>query len=147
MSKGIYIGSCIDSHKFKLTIVPFLCNSSSYNSTYSSETDSFTSITYLGYPIKLYNIKTGDLVKIKANETSTDRADDIQLMSKRQRVEKIYKARILNTLPTQNRIALSKVQSYKYPDWMELDDEKTFPIKRDAEIYKEGRRLTIEDVN
>lgn len=111
------------------------------------KTDSFTSITYLGYPIKLYNIKTGDLVKIKANETSTDRADDIQLMSKRQRVEKIYKARILNTLPTQNRIALSKVQSYKYPDWMELDDEKTFPIKRDAEIYKEGRRLTIEDLD
>jgi len=111
------------------------------------KTDSYTSITYLGYPIKLYNIKTGDLVKIKANETSTDRADDIQLMSKRQRVEKIYKARILNTLPTQNRIALSKVQSYKYPDWMELDDEKTFPIKRDAEIYKEGRRLTIEDLD
>lgn len=111
------------------------------------KTDSFTSITYLGYPIKLYNIKTGDLVKIKTAETATDRADEIQLMTKRQRVEKIYKARILNTLPTQNRIALSQVQSYKYPDWAKLDDEKTFPIKRDAEIYKEGRRLTLEDLD
>jgi len=109
--------------------------------------DSFTSITYLGYPIKLYNIKTGDLVKIKASETSIGIADEIQLMSKRQRVEKIYKARILNTLPTQNRIALSQVQSYKYPDWMELEDEKIFPIKRDAEIYKEGRKLSLEDLD
>ncbi|SHI52860.1 S-layer homology domain-containing protein [Lutispora thermophila] len=111
------------------------------------KTDSFTSITYLGYPIKLYNIKTGDMVKIKIDGTSPDRADEIQLMTKRQRVEKIYKARILNTLPTQNRVALSDVQSYKYPDWSKLDDERTFPVKRDAEIYKDGRKLTLEDLD
>ncbi|MDD2491952.1 MAG: S-layer homology domain-containing protein [Bacteroidales bacterium] len=110
-------------------------------------TDSLTPITYLGYPIKLYNIKVGDLVKIKANDRDKQRADSIDLMTKRQRVEKVYKAKILNTLPTQYRLALSGVQTYKYPDWAKLEDEKTFPVKRDAEIYKDGRKLKLEDLD
>jgi len=111
------------------------------------KTDNYTSITYLGYPIKLYNIKTGDLVKIRTNENNLDTAENIQLVTKRHRVERVYKARILNTLPTQSRLALSQVQTYRYPDWEELDDEKIFPVKRDAEIYKDGRRLTLSDLD
>lgn len=110
-------------------------------------TDNYTSITYLGYPIKLYNIKTGDLVKIKTNENNLDTAESIQLVTKRHRVEKVYKARILNTLPTQYRLALSQVQTYRYPGWEQLDDEKIFPVKRDAEIYKDGRKLTLADLD
>lgn len=111
------------------------------------KTENYTSITYLGYPIKLYNIKTGDLVKIRTNENNLDTAERIELVTKRHRVEKVYKARILNTLPTQNRLALSNVQTYRYPGWEKLDDEKIFPVKRDAEIYKDGRKLTLADLD
>lgn len=113
----------------------------------SFKTDSITSITYLGYPIKLYNVKVGDLVKIKTSDNNKDRADSIELMTKRQRVEKVYKAKILNTLPGQYKLALSQIQTYKYPGWSKLDDEKTFPVKRDAEIYKDGRKLKLEDLD
>ena len=109
------------------------------------KTDILTSLTYLGYPIKLHNIKVGDLVKINADRTQ--RAESIELMTKRQRVEKIYKAKILNILPTEYRLALSDVQTYKYPDWEKINSEKTFPIKRDTEIYKDGRELKLEDLD
>lgn len=111
------------------------------------KTDGFTSLTYLGYPIKLYNIKVGDLVKIKSNENDKNRADSIELMTKRQRVEKVYKANILNTLPTERSLALSNIHTYSYPDWVKINNESTFPIKGDVDIYKDGRKLKLEDLD
>ncbi len=108
------------------------------------KTDTYTSMTYLGYPIKLHNIKVGDLVKI--NSDKNHHAESIELMSKRQRVEKIYKAKILNILPTEFSLALSDVQTYKYPGWEKINNEKTFPVKRDTEIYKDGRELQLGDL-
>lgn len=109
--------------------------------------DNLTSLTYLGYPIKLHNIKVGDLVKIKANESDKERIQSIELMTKRQRVENIYKASILDTLPTEYKLALSNVHTYKYSDWIKINNENTFPVKRDAQIYKDGRKLTLEDLD
>ena len=107
--------------------------------------DNQTSLTYLGYPIRIHNIKVGDLVKI--NSDKNHKAENIELMTKRQQVEKIYKAKILNILPIEQRLALSDVQSYKYPDWERVNSEKTFPLKRDTEIYKDGMTLQLEDLN
>lgn len=113
----------------------------------SFKTGNLTSITYLGYPIKLYNIKVGDLVKIKANDDDPQKARSIELMTKRQRVEKVYKGRILNTLPTEYKLALRDVQTYKYPDWVKINSEKTLPLKRDVEIYKDGVKLSLKDLD
>lgn len=109
------------------------------------KTDTRTSLTYLGYPIKIHNIKVGDLVKI--NSDKDHRAESIELMAKRQRVEKIYKAKILDILPTEYRLALSDVQSYKYPDWERVNSEKTFALKKDTEIYKDGMTLQLADLS
>ncbi len=109
------------------------------------KTDSQTLITYLGSPIKIHNIKIGDTVKIKTDKDH--RAETVELMTKRYRIEKIYKARILNTLPTEDRLALIDVQSYKYPDWEQINSEKTFPLKRDVEIYKDGKKLKPSDLD
>lgn len=111
------------------------------------KTDNLTSLTYLGYPIKLHNIKVGDLVKIKANDWDKERAQSIELMTKRQRLENIYKATILNTLPTEYKLALSHVHTYKYSDWVKINNENTFPLKRDVQIYKDGKKLTLEDLD
>lgn len=111
------------------------------------KTDNLTSLTYLGYPIKLHNIKVGDLVKIKANDWDKERAQSIELMTKRQRLENIYKATILNTLPTEYKLALSHVHTYKYSDWVKINNENTFPLKRDVQIYKDGKKLNLEDLD
>lgn len=109
------------------------------------KTDTQTLITYLGSPIRIHNIKIGDTVKI--NSDKDHRAETVELMTKRYRIEKIYKARILNTLPTEDRLALIDVQTYKYPDWEQINSEKTFPLKRDVEIYKDGKKLKPSDLD
>jgi len=109
--------------------------------------DYLTLVNSMGNQSRLNEIKVGDQVIIKGTAGNKERADQISIVSKRAKIYNIYKAKIMNTLPSENKIALSEVYTYKYTDWVKADEEKTLPLKGEADIYRDGIKIPLNKLD
>ncbi len=109
--------------------------------------DYLTLVSSMGMGSRVNEIKVGDQVIIKGTAGNKERADQISIVSKRAKIYNVYKAKIMNTLPSENKIALSEVYTYKYTDWVKADEEKTLPLKGEADIYRDGVKVPLNKLD
>ncbi len=97
--------------------------------------------------VKLNSIMEGDMIRLEFDTYNVNTPSKVYISSPSKQIERLLKAKLNRFNPMKNEMLLTDVSHYEYSDWKEELGDMKINLSSDAEIYIDGIKISMEDLN
>lgn len=121
-----------------------IINADGIENTY--KISSYTDITKSGRKISSDDLSVGEKVMLFFDYLDTDEVSRITVSGFQGKVNAVYKGRLNRADARRGELVLENTSEYYYGSWIDHKTQMKLALNRDAEIYYDGRAISISDL-